>query len=58
LRETLINDKLSAYNIQTTDNKITIQKKSVINIIEIGIMIKQYREFCLFLDGLIGAGVI
>jgi hypothetical protein len=58
LREALINDNYGTFNIQTTDHKLNIQRKSVISIKEKGILERQYREFCLILDGLIDSGVI
>jgi len=58
LRNDLINNRHSTFNIQTIDKITTIQRKSGLRIRSILMMKNEYDGFCRFIDGLIDSGII
>jgi hypothetical protein len=53
-----MNDNYRAYNIQTKDEMVTIERKSGLKISTSEQMIIEYQMFCTFLDGLIDSKII
>lgn len=58
LREELINERYRAYNIQTIDGKIIIERKTSLRINSSALIITEYQKFCLFLDGLLNSKIL
>ena len=58
LRNELILDNYRTYNIHSKNGKIIIQRKSLLGLENKEMIIKEFKRFELFLNGLMGANII